>query len=78
MPATWWRTRVRALVTSLNLTRKCFGKTCDAIAITHDPGVVKGLRDLMASDRDGGAISGDASGSDDHRPGAGAESRLPR
>jgi phosphatidylserine/phosphatidylglycerophosphate/cardiolipin synthase-like enzyme len=45
-----------ALVTSLNLTRKCFGKTCDAIAITHDPGVVKGLRDLMASDRDGGAI----------------------
>lgn len=45
-----------ALVTSLNLTRKCFGKTCDAIAITHDPDVVKGLRDLMASDREGQPI----------------------
>lgn len=45
-----------ALVTSLNLTRKCFGKTCDAIAITHDPAVVAGLRDLMASDRDGRSI----------------------
>ena len=42
-----------ALVTSLNLTRKCFGKTCDAIAITHDPDVVKGLRDLMTADREG-------------------------
>jgi phosphatidylserine/phosphatidylglycerophosphate/cardiolipin synthase-like enzyme len=45
-----------ALVTSLNLTRKCFGKTCDAIAITHDPAVVKGLRDLMAADREGRPI----------------------
>src|SRR5262245_25297310 len=45
-----------ALVTSLNLTRKCFGKTCDAIAITHDPAVVKGLRDLMTSDREGRPI----------------------
>lgn len=45
-----------ALVTSLNLTRKCFGKTCDAIAITHDPAIVRGLRDLMTSDREGRPI----------------------
>ena len=42
-----------ALVSSLNFTRKCFGKTCDAIVITHDPEVVTGLRDLMAADREG-------------------------
>ena len=41
-----------ALVTSLNFTRKCFNKTCDAILVTHDPAVVAGLRDLMAADRD--------------------------
>jgi len=45
-----------ALVTSLNLTRKCFGKTLDAIAITHDPDVVNGLRGLMAADREGRQI----------------------
>ena len=29
-----------ALVSSLNFTRKCFNKTCDAILVTYDPGVV--------------------------------------
>ena len=42
-----------ALVSSLNFTRKCFNKTCDAILVTHDPEVVRGLRDLMAADREG-------------------------
>ena len=42
-----------ALVSSLNFTRKCFNKTCDAILITHDPEVVRGLGDLMAADREG-------------------------
>ena len=42
-----------ALVSSLNFTRKCFNKTCDAILVTYDPDVVTGLGDLMAADRDG-------------------------
>jgi phosphatidylserine/phosphatidylglycerophosphate/cardiolipin synthase-like enzyme len=42
-----------AVVTSLNLTRKCFERTCDALVLTHDPEVVTGLRQLMAADRDG-------------------------
>jgi len=45
-----------ALVSSLNFTRKCFNKTCDAILITHDPVVVSGLRDLMSADRENRAI----------------------
>lgn len=44
-----------ALVTSLNFTKKCFAKTCDAIVVTHDQEVVSALRQLMASDRDGSA-----------------------
>ena len=39
-----------ALVTSLNFTKKCFRKTCDAIVLTHDPAVVSGLRRLMEAD----------------------------
>ena len=39
-----------ALVTSLNFTKKCFHKTCDAIVLTHDPAVVSGLRQLMEAD----------------------------
>ena len=39
-----------ALVASLNLTKKCFRKTCDAIVVTHDPAVVSGLRRLWAAD----------------------------
>jgi len=40
-----------ALVTSLNFTRKCFAKTCDAIVVTHDPAVIHGLQTLIAADR---------------------------
>jgi phosphatidylserine/phosphatidylglycerophosphate/cardiolipin synthase-like enzyme len=40
-----------ALVSSLNFTRKCFNRTCDAILVTHDPAVASGLRELMAADR---------------------------
>jgi cardiolipin synthase len=39
-----------ALVTSLNFTKKCFRKTCDALVLTHDPAVVSGLRQLMEAD----------------------------
>ena len=39
-----------ALITSLNLTAKCFGATCDFIVLTHDPGVVAGLRELFEVD----------------------------
>jgi phosphatidylserine/phosphatidylglycerophosphate/cardiolipin synthase-like enzyme len=40
-----------ALVTSLNFTKKCFAKTCDAIVVTHDPAVIHGLQTLIAADR---------------------------
>jgi cardiolipin synthase len=40
-----------ALVTSLNFTRKCFAKTCDAVVVTHDPAVVHGLKTLNVADR---------------------------
>lgn len=42
-----------ALVASLNLTKKCFAKTCDAVVLTWDPEVVYGLRQLTSTDRDG-------------------------
>ncbi len=38
-------------MTSLNFTKKCFAKTCDAIVMTHDPSVVHGLKTLIAADR---------------------------
>jgi cardiolipin synthase A/B len=41
-----------AVVASLNFTRKCFRKTCDALVVTHDPAVVSGLRRLWTADRD--------------------------
>ena len=44
-----------ALITSMNFTRKCFDNSCDAVAITYDPAVVNGLRQLMATDRECGA-----------------------
>ena len=43
-----------ALITSMNFTRKCFDNTCDAVAITDDPAIIEGLRQLMATDREGG------------------------
>ena len=45
-------TKGRRVVASLNFTRKCFRKTCDALVITHDPAVVAGLRRLWTADRD--------------------------
>jgi len=39
-----------AIVASLNLTKKCFRKTCDALVVTHDPDVVNGLRRLWTAD----------------------------
>jgi cardiolipin synthase len=41
-----------AIVASLNFTRKCFERTCDALVVTHDPAVVGGLRALMTADYD--------------------------
>ena len=41
-----------AVVGSLNFTKKCLSKTCDVLVLTHDPEVVSGLRQLMATDRD--------------------------
>jgi cardiolipin synthase len=41
-----------AVVASLNFTRKCFERSCDALVITCDPQVVSGLRQLLEADRD--------------------------
>jgi len=50
-----------AIVASLNFTRKCFSRTCDAMVVTFDPQVVSGLRRLMAADRDRQPIPSDLS-----------------
>jgi cardiolipin synthase len=42
-----------AVVASLNLTHKCFERTLDALVLTDDPAVVRGLYELLAADRDG-------------------------
>ena len=42
-----------AVVASLNFTRKCFERTCDALVVTFDPDIVSGLQRLMAADREG-------------------------
>src|SRR3989442_1504305 len=42
-----------AVLASLNFTRKCFERTCDALVVTYDPDVASGLRQLMAADRAG-------------------------
>lgn len=39
-----------ALVASLNFTKKCFKKTCDALVVTYDPAVVADLRRLWIAD----------------------------
>src|SRR6478736_4299186 len=39
-----------AIITTLNPTRKCFTKTWDAVLITKDPAVVKGLMTLFKAD----------------------------
>ena len=48
-----------AIVTSLNFTKKCFKKTCDALLVTHDPVVVADLRRLWTADRDRLAMPAD-------------------
>ena len=48
-----------AVVMSLNFTKKCFRKTCDAMVVTYDQAVVAGLRQLMTADRDCRAIPDD-------------------
>ena len=42
-----------AIVTTLNPTRKCFTRTWDAVLITKDPSVVKGLQTLFRADAAG-------------------------
>ena len=42
-----------AMITTLNPTRKCFTRTWDAILITRDPAVVKGLVTLARADAAG-------------------------
>ena len=42
-----------AIVTTLNPTRKCFTRTWDAVLITSDPSVVKGLQTLFRADSAG-------------------------
>src|SRR5688572_21363819 len=42
-----------AVITTLNPTRKCFTKTWDAVLITQDPSVVKGLLTLFKADAAG-------------------------
>jgi len=42
-----------AIVTTLNPTKKCFSRTWDAVLITKDPSVVKGLMALFRADSTG-------------------------
>jgi len=42
-----------AMITTLNPTRKCFTRTWDAVLITQDPSVVKGLLTLYKADAAG-------------------------
>jgi cardiolipin synthase A/B len=42
-----------AIITTLNPTRKCFTRTWDAVLITQDPSVVKGLLTLFKADAAG-------------------------
>lgn len=48
-----------AIVASLNFTKKCFKKTCDALVVTYDPAVVSDLRRLWTADRSQLAMPGD-------------------
>lgn len=42
-----------AMITTLNPTRKCFTRTWDAVLVTEDPSVVKGLLTLFRADAAG-------------------------
>ena len=46
-----------AIITTLNPTRKCFTRTWDAVLITQDPSVVKGLLTLFRADAAGRAAA---------------------
>lgn len=46
-----------AIVTTLNPTLKCFTRTWDCLLVTHDEGVVKGLKDLFRADTAGTPLS---------------------
>ena len=48
-----------AIVASLNFTKKCFKRTCDALVVTYDPVVVADLRRLWTADRDRQAMPDD-------------------
>ena len=50
-----------AIVASLNFTKKCFKKTCDALVLTHDAAVVSGLRRLWTADCDRAEMPADLS-----------------
>jgi phosphatidylserine/phosphatidylglycerophosphate/cardiolipin synthase-like enzyme len=50
-----------AIVASLNLTKKCFKRTNDALVITDDRHVVDSLHRLFEADREGLALPGDMS-----------------
>jgi phosphatidylserine/phosphatidylglycerophosphate/cardiolipin synthase-like enzyme len=45
-----------AIITTLNPTRKCFTRTWDAVLITQDPTVVKGLLTLFRADSAGKSL----------------------
>lgn len=45
-----------AIVTTLNPTRKCFSRTWDAVLVTQDPSVVKGLLALFRADAAGAPL----------------------
>lgn len=39
-----------ALVTTLNLTARCFARTCDFTIVSRDPALISGLRELFDAD----------------------------
>jgi phosphatidylserine/phosphatidylglycerophosphate/cardiolipin synthase-like enzyme len=45
-----------AIITTLNPTRKCFTRTWDAVLLTQDPAVVKGLLTLFKADAAGAPL----------------------
>ena len=45
-----------AIVTTLNPTRKCFSRTWDAVLVTQDPSVVRGLLALFRADTTGAPL----------------------
>ena len=45
-----------ALVTTANLTARCFDRTCDFSLVTRDPAVVSGLNELFDADWAGRAV----------------------